>query len=104
MAFNAKGICVKTLLQTHFKSFVSAAALTLLTFGLTGCAPEGGSAGSAASGAKPLTIGFIYVGPKDDYGYNQAHAAGRRRRQEDARRQGHGRGKGPGDRSTSRRP
>jgi basic membrane lipoprotein Med (substrate-binding protein (PBP1-ABC) superfamily) len=23
-----------------------------------------------------LTIGFIYVGPKDDYGYNQAHALG----------------------------
>ncbi|MFZ2988789.1 BMP family ABC transporter substrate-binding protein [Ideonella sp.] len=22
----------------------------------------------------PLTVGFIYVGPKDDYGYNQAHA------------------------------
>ena len=27
----------------------------------------------AASG---LTVGFIYVGPKDDYGYNQAHAEG----------------------------
>jgi basic membrane protein A and related proteins len=26
--------------------------------------------------AKDLTIGFIYVGPKDDYGYNQAHAEG----------------------------
>ena len=24
--------------------------------------------------AADLTIGFIYVGPKDDYGYNQAHA------------------------------
>jgi len=23
---------------------------------------------------KPLTVGFIYVGPKDDFGYNQAHA------------------------------
>jgi len=22
----------------------------------------------------PITVGFIYVGPKDDYGYNQAHA------------------------------
>jgi basic membrane protein A len=27
-------------------------------------------------GGKKVTIGFIYVGPKDDYGYNQAHAAG----------------------------
>ena len=26
--------------------------------------------------AAPLTVGFIYVGPKDDYGYNQAHAEG----------------------------
>jgi basic membrane protein A and related proteins len=23
---------------------------------------------------KPLTVGYIYVGPKDDFGYNQAHA------------------------------
>src|ERR1700722_18603292 len=23
-----------------------------------------------------VAIGFIYVGPKDDYGYNQAHAEG----------------------------
>src|SRR5229473_3728830 len=26
--------------------------------------------------AKDLVVGFIYVGPKDDYGYNQAHAEG----------------------------
>jgi simple sugar transport system substrate-binding protein len=30
----------------------------------------------AARAAGPLTVGFIYVGPKDDYGYNQAHAEG----------------------------
>jgi basic membrane protein A len=43
----------------------------------------GGSALALAAGlmprrafAKDLTIGFIYVGPKDDYGYNQAHAEG----------------------------
>ena len=29
---------------------------------------------AAASGN--LTVGFIYVGPKDDFGYNQAHAEG----------------------------
>jgi basic membrane protein A len=42
----------------------------------------GGAAGLAATGlyaqqvqaAKDLVVGFIYVGPKDDYGYNQAHA------------------------------
>lgn len=27
-----------------------------------------------AAAAKPLTVGFIYVGPRDDFGYNQAHA------------------------------
>lgn len=28
------------------------------------------------SRADDMTVGFIYVGPKDDYGYNQAHAEG----------------------------
>jgi basic membrane protein A and related proteins len=40
--------------------------------------PEG-SAAVAPEAVKPaseLTVGFIYVGPKDDYGYNQAHAEG----------------------------
>jgi basic membrane protein A and related proteins len=27
-----------------------------------------------AFGQAPITIGFIYVGPRDDFGYNQAHA------------------------------
>ena len=35
-------------------------------------APTIGFAGSHS----PLTVGFIYVGPKDDFGYNQAHAEG----------------------------
>ncbi|MGE3536910.1 MAG: BMP family ABC transporter substrate-binding protein [Candidatus Tectimicrobiota bacterium] len=26
--------------------------------------------------ASPLVVGFIYVGPRDDFGYNQAHAQG----------------------------
>ncbi|MCA0869608.1 BMP family ABC transporter substrate-binding protein [Seohaeicola saemankumensis] len=29
-----------------------------------------------AHAAGSLTVGFIYVGPKDDFGYNQAHAEG----------------------------
>jgi basic membrane protein A and related proteins len=32
--------------------------------------------GSSAQAAEPVTVGFIYVGPKTDYGYNQAHAQG----------------------------
>jgi basic membrane protein A len=51
------------------------------TFKLGRRALLGSAAGAAAFGLagganaqKPLVIGFIYVGPKDDYGYNQAHA------------------------------
>jgi basic membrane protein A and related proteins len=32
---------------------------------------------SLRASAKDITMGFIYVGPKDDYGYNQAHAEGK---------------------------
>lgn len=50
----------------------------------TGCSPttpsastpEGTPAPAAATG-KEVTIGFIYVGPKDDYGWNQAHFEGK---------------------------
>jgi simple sugar transport system substrate-binding protein len=33
-------------------------------------------AAAPAAGAGTLTVGFIYVGPKDDFGYNQAHHEG----------------------------
>jgi len=41
-------------------------------------APESSSSSPSASGSpnKNLVMGFIYVGPKDDYGYNQAHHEG----------------------------
>lgn len=48
----------------------------------TGCSPaqEGAnpttSPNAAQSAAQDLVIGFIYVGPKDDFGYSQAHAEG----------------------------
>ena len=48
----------------------------LLTAGLVGCGPDSTGGGKTASAGDPLTVGFIYVGPKDDYGYNQAHAEG----------------------------
>jgi simple sugar transport system substrate-binding protein len=47
----------------------SAALLAVLSLLPAGCGPGGGK-------SDDLTIGFIYVGPKDDYGYNQAHAQG----------------------------
>jgi basic membrane protein A and related proteins len=53
--------------------------LATSAFGLTaklstGCAPSSG--GGAAGSGDDLVVGFIYVGPKDDFGYNQAHAEG----------------------------
>ncbi len=59
-------------------------SLTLLLVGqLFGCskpstaettAAPSASGAAAAPASDTLTVGFIYVGPKDDYGYNQAHA------------------------------
>jgi simple sugar transport system substrate-binding protein len=43
----------------------------------TQATPSAAAAAPATpTGDKALTVGFIYVGPKDDYGYNQAHAEG----------------------------
>ncbi len=45
---------------------------------LTGAAALGTAAsfGLPAGAQSPLTVGFIYVGTRDDFGYNQAHAEG----------------------------
>jgi len=45
---------------------------------LTGTAALGAAAafGLPARAQSGLTVGFIYVGPRDDFGYNQAHAEG----------------------------
>lgn len=57
--------------------------LATSAFGLTakfgtGCAqtPSGETTAGSADGVEELVVGFIYVGPKDDFGYNQAHAEG----------------------------
>ncbi|MGD1858445.1 MAG: BMP family ABC transporter substrate-binding protein [Leptolyngbyaceae cyanobacterium] len=48
----------------------------------TACSPAADSgtptddATSGDAGDENLVVGFIYVGPKDDFGYNQAHAEG----------------------------
>ncbi|MBW4464530.1 MAG: BMP family ABC transporter substrate-binding protein [Pegethrix bostrychoides GSE-TBD4-15B] len=42
----------------------------------TSTSTAGDSGGGSSGKDEPITIGFIYVGPKDDYGYNQAHADG----------------------------
>ena len=44
---------------------------------LAGISATGGILGASTAQAQTaLTVGFIYVGPKDDFGYNQAHAEG----------------------------
>ncbi|HUB25834.1 MAG TPA: BMP family ABC transporter substrate-binding protein [Tepidisphaeraceae bacterium] len=35
-----------------------------------------GSSGTALADPPPITVGFLYVGSKDDYGYNESHAKG----------------------------
>ncbi|MDZ4872060.1 MAG: Purine-binding protein [Chroococcidiopsis cubana SAG 39.79] len=43
----------------------------------TGCTPASQTQASSNAEDKPIVMGFIYVGPKDDFGYNQAHAEGK---------------------------
>jgi basic membrane protein A and related proteins len=52
---------------TLFSALVCSLALGIVD----GCKKD-----TPASDEKTLTVGFIYVGPRDDYGYNQAHAEG----------------------------
>jgi basic membrane protein A len=52
------------------------AASTLGLVKLTSGCSTAKQQGSSGKGGKDLIVGFIYVGPKDDYGYNQAHAEG----------------------------
>ena len=50
---------------------------TVVLFTQTSCDKGKGPSGSSSdSTAKNVTLGFLYVGGKDDYGYNQAHAEG----------------------------
>ena len=55
-------------------SFSRRALLQSAVLGAAGVASAGLPFRAAAAGA--FTAGFIYVGPRVDYGYNQAHAAG----------------------------
>src|SRR5947208_2039227 len=45
-----------------------AGLLAFLVAGLVGC--------NGSNNSGDLKVGFIYIGPKDDYGYSQAHAQG----------------------------
>jgi basic membrane protein A and related proteins len=70
------------------RTFISGLALVLTVGALGSCSKKteepaaavtpgaSGAASAAAPATKPFTVGFIYVGSKTDYGYNQAHAEG----------------------------
>ncbi|PSB30233.1 BMP family ABC transporter substrate-binding protein [Chlorogloea sp. CCALA 695] len=49
---------------------------TTTKFG-TGCSAGKQTQATSTGASSPVVMGFIYVGPKDDYGYNQAHAQGK---------------------------
>jgi basic membrane protein A and related proteins len=61
------------------RGLLAAAAFGATSKLWTGCSSpssETGAPSAAAGDGKPLTIGFIYNAPKDDYGWNQAQAKG----------------------------
>jgi simple sugar transport system substrate-binding protein len=41
-----------------------------------GCGPATSATSANENGAEPLNVGFVYIGSREDFGYNQAHAAG----------------------------
>src|SRR4051794_13071141 len=47
--------------------------LAILLGSAVGC---GARSAGEAPGDKALVVGFVYIGARDDYGYNQAHARG----------------------------
>ncbi len=64
--------------RTVLRGLLSAGAFGLTSQVWTACSSKSPDSAPAdeATGADgpPLTVGFIYVGPKDDFGYNQSHA------------------------------
>jgi basic membrane lipoprotein Med (substrate-binding protein (PBP1-ABC) superfamily) len=58
------------------------AAVTLLLAAGFGCKSTPSQEGQAAAATPPpeadssISVGFVYVGSRGDYGYNQAHAEG----------------------------
>ena len=64
----------KKILPSSFRWLLCLCLSTTSLVSLSGCG-SGDSKGTSKEGG-PLVVGFIYVGPKDDYGYNQAHAEG----------------------------
>jgi basic membrane protein A len=58
----------------HGSSLFSISRRRLLTGAAAGAVIGAGLLGARRASAADLTIGIVYVGPRDDYGWNQAHA------------------------------
>lgn len=60
------------------RGMMATTALGITTKFGTACSSEPGDSatGGASDVGGDVVVGFIYVGPKDDFGYNQAHAEG----------------------------
>lgn len=57
------------------REFLQDSGLVIAASGLTALLPSL----RASAAVKPITVGFIYVGPRNDYGWNQAHAVAARK-------------------------
>ena len=61
--------------KTRFQKFVAMTMGMVLTLSLTACGSKSSTTASASTSTTDgdvTTVGFIFVGAKDDYGYNQA--------------------------------
>lgn len=58
------------------KLLVFLSFLSLLLYGTSCSKSDSAGASSDSTATKEVAVGFIYVGAKDDYGYNQAHSEG----------------------------
>jgi basic membrane protein A and related proteins len=63
-----KGDCLMTAINLSRRAVLSGSA-ALVSFGTTGAARR-------AAAAESVTVGIVYVGARDDFGWNQAHAVG----------------------------
>jgi basic membrane protein A len=63
-------------LSLSLAKLVPVALAAILLLSVSACSKSQPSGGGSAGADDTITVGFIYVGPKDDYGYNQAHHEG----------------------------
>ncbi|MBV1703453.1 MAG: BMP family ABC transporter substrate-binding protein [Hyphomicrobiales bacterium] len=57
-------------------AFFSVTRRQMLAASAAGLASSVVGAGQSSAADAAATVGFVYVGPRDDYGYNQSHAEG----------------------------